>query len=404
METAQVQPQEQAPAPSPLKPARGAAGILASFILIVFVLYVGRLFFITLVTAVLLAFILEPLVGFFMRFKAPRGAASFLACTVMLISLYLAALGAWSQTVGFLESLPTYTQRISNLVDSATVRIEEVERAARDLLVPQRVRDAEIAAQKAREEAEAARKAAAKRRRPVVEPPLPLPEEPQIQEVRIREDKSALVNTIYSYIRGFYDVLLMASFVPFLVYFFLSWRDHFRRSLMNLVEGEKRDMIQRAWEGIANVARAYVVGNFLLGIMLSAVSALFFWFVNIPYWQVMGPVSGFLSLIPYLGLPLAILPPVVAALPVYTGWTAYIVIGAVVALLHMIALNLLYPKLVGGRVHLNPLVVTIALMLWYLLWGGAGLVLAIPITAGMKAVFDNIPSLRGYGRLFGEGD
>lgn len=402
METVQVQAQE--PASPPAKPARSAAGVLAAFILIVFVLYVGRLFFITLVTAVLLAFILEPLVGFFMRFKVPRGGASFLACTVMLISLYLAGLGAWSQAVGFLDALPTYTQRLTDLVDSATVRIEEVERAARDLLIPQRVRDAEAAALKAREEAEAARKAAAKRRRPVVEPPLPLPQEPEVQEVRIRPERSVFVNAVFNYLRGFYDVVLMASFVPFLVYFFLSWRDHFRRGLMNLVEGEKRDVIQRAWEGIATVARAYVVGNFLLGIMLSVVSALFFWFINIPYWQVMGPISGFLSLIPYIGLPLAILPPFIAALPVYTGWTAYLVIGTVVALLHLIALNLLYPKLVGGRVHLNPLVVTVALMLWYLLWGGAGLVLAIPITAGMKAVFDNIPSLRGYGRLFGEGD
>ncbi|MBE7544720.1 MAG: AI-2E family transporter [Bryobacteraceae bacterium] len=402
MET--VQDPAQEPASPPAKPARSAAGILAAFILIVFVLYVGRLFFITLVTAVLLAFILEPLVGFFMRFKVPRGGASFLACTVMLISLYLAGLGAWSQAVGFLEALPTYTQRLTDLVDSATVRLEEVERAARDLLIPQRVRDAEAAAQKAREEAEAARKAAAKRRRPVVEPPLPLPQEPEVQEVRIRPERSVFVNAVFTYFRGFYDVVLMASFVPFLVYFFLSWRDHFRRSLMNLVEGEKRDVIQRAWEGIATVARAYVVGNFLLGIMLSVVSALIFWFVNIPYWQVMGPVSGFLSLIPYIGLPLAILPPFIAALPVYTGWAAYLVIGTVVALLHMIALNLLYPKLVGGRVHLNPLVVTIALMIWYLIWGGAGLILAIPITAGMKAVFDSIPSLRGYGRLFGEGD
>ena len=41
-------------------------------------------------------------------------------------------------------------------------------------------------------------------------------------------------------------------------------------------------------------------------------------------------------------------------------------------------------------------------MLWYLLWGGAGLVLAIPITAGMKAVFDNVPSMRGVGRLLGD--
>jgi predicted PurR-regulated permease PerM len=399
METLQEQQDQQG-----LRSQKSALGILAALILLVFVLYIGRLFFITLVTSILLAFILEPLVGAFMRLKVPRGGASFLACSVMIISLYLAGLGAWTQAVGFLEALPTYTQRISNLVDSATLRIEEVERATRELLIPQRVRDAEAAAQKAREEAEAARKAAAKRRRPVVDPPMPLPEEPAVQEVRIRPEKSAFVNAAFSYIRGFYDVLLMASFVPFLVYFFLSWRDHFRRSVMNLVEGEKRDMIQQAWEGMANVARAYVVGNFILGVMLSAVSALFFWFVNVPYWQVMGPLSGFLSLIPYLGLPLAILPPFIAALPVYTGWPPYFVIGTVVALLHMIALNLLYPKLVGARVHLNPLVVTIALMVWYLIWGGAGLVLAIPITAGMKAVFDSIPSLRGYGRLLGEGD
>ena len=157
---------------------KSVAAVLAAFILIVFILYAGRLFFITLVTAVLLAFILEPLVGFFMRMKVPRGGASFLACTVMLISLYLAGLGAWTQAVGFFEALPLYTQRITDLVDSATVRLEEVERAARDLLVPQRVRDAELAAAKAKAEAEAARKAAAKRRRPVVDAPLPLPEEP----------------------------------------------------------------------------------------------------------------------------------------------------------------------------------------------------------------------------------
>ena len=60
------------------------------------------------------------------------------------------------------------------------------------------------------------------------------------------------------------------------------------------------------------------------------------------------------------------------------------------------------PKIVGARVHLNPLAVTVALMAWYLLWGGAGLILAVPITAGMKAVFDNIPSWKGLGRLLGD--
>ena len=379
----------------------GLIGFLATLILVAAVLYWGRLFFITLVSAVLLAFILEPLVGFFMRLRLPRGGASFLACTVMLVCIYLAGLGAWSQLIGFWEDLPTYSRRISELVDSASLRIEAVEKATQDLLVPQRVRDEQKAAEEA---AEAAKKAAAanRKRQRVVEPPMPSP--PTVQEVRIKPEQPALVNTLYDYLRSFYDVLLMASFVPFLVYFFLSWRDHFRRSVVNLVDGENREIIQRAWDGIATVARAYVVGNFLLGLLLSAVSALFFWYAKIPYWQLIGPMSGFLSLIPYLGLPLAILPPFVAALPVYSGWTSYVVIGTSVSMLHLLALNLLYPKLVGGRVHLNPLVVTVALMLWYLLWGGAGLVLAIPITAGIKSVLDSIPSLRGYGRMLGEGD
>ncbi len=51
---------------------------------------------------------------------------------------------------------------------------------------------------------------------------------------------------------------------------------------------------------------------------------------------------------------------------------------------------------------MNPLAVTVALMFWYLLWGGAGLVLAIPITAGLKAAFDNIPSMQAYAKLLGD--
>jgi predicted PurR-regulated permease PerM len=51
---------------------------------------------------------------------------------------------------------------------------------------------------------------------------------------------------------------------------------------------------------------------------------------------------------------------------------------------------------------LNPLAVTIALMFFGLLWGGIGLILAIPIVAGIKAVCDNVPDLQAYGRLLGD--
>jgi predicted PurR-regulated permease PerM len=158
----------------------------------------------------------------------------------------------------------------------------------------------------------------------------------------------------------------------------------------------------KSWEGIANIARAYVIGNFILGLLLSVISSLFFFTIHMPYWPLVGPLSGFLSLVPYVGLPLAAIPPLLAGLAVYTQPAIYILIAGVVAVLHLVAMNLLYPKMVGARVHLNPLVVTIALMFWGTLWGATGLLLAIPITAGVKAVCDNVSSLQPYGKLLGD--
>ncbi len=74
----------------------------------------------------------------------------------------------------------------------------------------------------------------------------------------------------------------------------------------------------------------------------------------------------------------------------------------ITAALHLITMNVLYAKIIGRRVRLNPLVVTIAMMFWGLLWGPIGLVLAIPITAGIKAVCDNVESLEPFGRLLSD--
>jgi predicted PurR-regulated permease PerM len=74
----------------------------------------------------------------------------------------------------------------------------------------------------------------------------------------------------------------------------------------------------------------------------------------------------------------------------------------ITAALHILAMNFLYPKIIGRRVHLNPFVVTVALMFWGLLWGGVGLILAVPITAGVKAICDNVEPLHGYGRILGD--
>ena len=74
-----------------------------------------------------------------------------------------------------------------------------------------------------------------------------------------------------------------------------------------------------------------------------------------------------------------------------------------VLVVHFLAVNVLTPKVVGRTVKLNALTVTIAMLFWGWLWGGIGLVLAVPITAAAKAVCDNISSLKPLGAWLGEG-
>jgi predicted PurR-regulated permease PerM len=130
------------------------------------------------------------------------------------------------------------------------------------------------------------------------------------------------------------------------------------------------------------------------------VSTVIFGFLHIPYFYFAGFISGFLSLVPYLGVLIALLPPIFLAIGHLTV-TKVVWIVLTVFTLHIVSINLLYPKLLGGRLRLNPLTVTLALLIWGWLWGAAGLILAIPITAGMKIVFDHVEPLKPFGAWLG---
>ena len=99
---------------------------------------------------------------------------------------------------------------------------------------------------------------------------------------------------------------------------------------------------------------------------------------------------------------MAMVPPLFILLAAGGTLPQVIAVVTIVGLLHLMALNLFYPKVVGARVHLNPLVVTFSLMFWGFLWDAPGLALAIPITAGLKAVCDNVKDLRPIGKFLGD--
>jgi predicted PurR-regulated permease PerM len=377
-----------------------AAGVLLA------ILYWARVVFITTIISVIMALILEPFVGILNRMRIPRPLATLMVGLIAALGLYFAGFAAFEQVSGLTSDVPAFKENLAGFITSVTDRVQNLENVTSRLLIP---------ARKAAEPAPVPQAPPrAKRNRRELSPPqialtIPGPVAvpgalvaPAIPEVRIHEDRNLITDYIYARLGTVYEFLLMASFVPFLVYFMLSWRDHIYRSFLRFFEGPDRVAAARSLEGVAEMARAFVVGNFLIGIFLAAMSWSAFAMLHIPYPFLAGVLSGFLSLVPYVGMPVAVVPPILAALAGGLHGSVILIAFIIVLTLHLTAMNVLYPKIVGARVHLNPLVVTFSLMFWGFLWSAAGLLLAIPITAGIKAVCDNVAGLRPYGRFLGD--
>jgi predicted PurR-regulated permease PerM len=342
-----------APAPKPQKPhwaftAIGIATILG-------ICYWAELVLAVMLVSVLLAFILAPVMEFLTRFHLPRGLAA--AVTVILLVALVVGLAYYSsnQALIFVQDLSKYTRTIRQEISQVRERAESLGDTDPD--------------------------GATK------------PTEPR-----------AGTNWEDLLTRGFGSVsqaLLAVSFVPFLVYFMLSWQHHVRSATVMLFSLEHRNTAYITLGLISAMIRSFMVGNLLIGLFLGTASTIAFAILNLPFFYFIGFISGFLSLVPYLGVVLAMAPPIFVSMGRINSGDAVVIVMIVLGL-HLVALNVLYPKFLGNRLQLNPLAVTIALLVWGWLWGAMGLVLAVPITAAMKIIFDHIDSLKPYGAWMGE--
>lgn len=348
-------PPVQAPAAPPAKPPKPHWAFTAIGIATVLGLcYWGELVLAVMLVSVLLAFILAPVMEFFILLNLPRGLAA--AVAVILLFSVMTGLVYYSsnQALVFVQDLSKYSRQIRQEISQVRERAEAL----------------------SSNESGGQIKA----------------------EPRPGTDWEDLLR------RGFGSVsqaLLAASFVPFLVYFMLSWQHHVRSATVMLFSLENRNTAYITLGLISAMIRSFMVGNLLIGLFLGTASTIAFAILNLPFFYFIGFISGFLSLVPYLGVVLAMAPPIFVSMGRMDSGDLVIIVMIVLGL-HLIALNVLYPKFLGNRLQLNPLAVTMALLVWGWLWGAMGLVLAVPITAAMKIVFDHIESLKPYGAWMGE--
>ena len=101
-------------------------------------LYYGHVFFITVLIASIIAFLLDPVVTVFVKLRLPRSVASFIVCSIALLTLYLMGLGLYTQFYGFVEELPTYSQRMNQMVDNIATQVDQFEKQTYQTMVPKR--------------------------------------------------------------------------------------------------------------------------------------------------------------------------------------------------------------------------------------------------------------------------
>jgi predicted PurR-regulated permease PerM len=220
------------------------------------------------------------------------------------------------------------------------------------------------------------------------------------QTVRVEDSQSvrAVFLRAVSSLGSLYSVLLVWTFLPFLVFFMLAAKQKVWRATLDLFPETERPGAREALDQISTMLRSYVAGSALVAGILVGASFGFFWLIGLQYPFLTALLSGLFNIVPYIGAVLAWGPPFLIGLGQWKAVGPFIGVAAGLSALHLFAANVLMPAIVGRRVHLNALAVTVALLFWGWLWGGMGLILAVPITAVIKVICDHNEELQPVGR------
>lgn len=311
----------------------------------------------TLLLSVLLAYLLDPIVEWLERWRTPRAVGALLVLLLMFTLMVGLMYLVFDRMEHFASDWPKYSAVLKQGAAAVDRKLERLESRVSELTPRERGRTAVL-----------------------VQEQWPV--------------RSLLLRSIGS----LYSILLTVTFVPFLVFFMLAAKHDIWHATLRLFPPTERTRVKDTLDQLSRLLRSYVAGNLLVAGILVLVSWVLFWMIGLDYAFLAGVVSGVLNLVPYLGAVLAWVPPFVIGLSQWRHVAPLVGVAAMLSVLHLIAINVLMPALVGRRVHLNALAVTIALLFWGWLWGAIGLILAIPITATFKVICDNVESLQPIGR------
>ena len=190
-----------------------------------------------------------------------------------------------------------------------------------------------------------------------------------------------------------------------LLYFLLAGGDLFLQKLIKVLphfsDKVKAVEIARATEAAVS---AYLSTAFLVNIVEGAVVAGVLWLLGMPNVLLWGALVACFEFVPYLGALAAVIVLTVAGLTTYDEVPRALLVPGSFLAINLLQANLVTPMLLGHRLTLNPVAIFVGLAFFFWIWGVPGAFLAVPLLASFKIFCDHIESLAAIGEFLGQRD
>jgi predicted PurR-regulated permease PerM len=366
-----------------------ATAILA--VIIITMLYFGREIIIPIALAILLSFVLAPLVGLLQRIRVPRGLA--VVSVVILAFTFIFAMGSLlaSQLTQLAGDLPRYQSTISEKIQSfrdTTAGRGTLERASGML------KDLSKELDKPKDAASSLGAGT------ILSPKAPAPLTPVPVEVR-QPDPGAL-ESLQSLISPLLHPLATTGIIVIFVIFILLQREDLRNRLIRLAGSHDLQRTTAALDdAAARLSRLFLI-QLLLNGTFGVVIGIGLWLIGIPSAILWGILAAVLRFVPYIGAAIAAAFPLALAVAVDPSWSMLLWTLALFLVVEPIVGHVIEPMVYGHSTGLSPVAVVASATFWTALWGPIGLVLATPLTVCLVVLGRHVERLEFLDIMFGD--
>ena len=357
-------PPSPASVPASGTPSLSGLGTLAVAVVVVAALYFGREIFVPIVLAILLSFVLTPLVNLLRRLRLGR-VLSVVAAVVLALGIMLAIGGLiGNQVVDLATNLPRYQatveQKVSNLrlgfFGRASALLERVNREVRN------VSDQASPASPPRTAAPGPADAP----KPVV--------------VEVRERELSPLDVARGVLGPIVQPLTTTGIVLVVVIFLLLQREDLRDRLIRLFGSGDLHRTTIAMDDAAKRLSTYFLTQLGINAAFGILVAAGLWIIGVPSPILWGIFSALMRFVPYVGAFLSAVAPLALAAAVDPGWSMVLWTLALFLVLEPVMGQVVEPLLYGHSTGLSPFAVVVSTLFWAWLWGPIGLILATPFT------------------------